>query len=312
MIKNLVSIIIPIYNRAHLIIETLESIKNQTYTNWECIIIDDGSNDETIDTIENYIIKDNRFKFYLRTKDMPKGANSCRNYGFKISKGKYINWFDSDDLMLPNKLKLQVESLATTNFAFTVCQTLVFENSKDNILGLRKKKIYSNDCFNDFITNDIKWLTQAPLIKKEFLLKNNLEFDESLSQSQERDFFVKVLDNVDDYLYDMTPLVLFRKHNVSISHSLLTSAKCDSNFRVNLRILTEYRSKLTKKSVLYLKKSLKSSVKETVLLGETELTKNFLKKLFSRTKCFSFYEKIKLLSGIYAIKYLKKGEILFK
>lgn len=312
MVKGLVSIIIPSFNRSELIVETIESIIKQTYANWECIIVDDGSTDNTINVLKKYSKKDTRFKYFIRPNERLKGANACRNYGFEKSKGEFVNWFDSDDVMMPLKLELQVKQLSKSNKHFTVCQTLVFEGEIENILGLRKKHIHSNNFFNDFITNDIKWLTQAPLIKKRFLLNNNLIFDESLAKSQERDFFVKVLDKVDNYLFDDTPLVLFRKHHQSISHSSLTKAKCDSSFIVNYNIIKNYKSKLSKKSILSLKKIFKSSLKNSVLINEPKLTNKFLFLLFKKSKYFSSSEKLKLLIGIFLLRYLKKGEVFFR
>ena len=104
MTKGLVSIIIPTFNRADIIHETLDSIKLQTYEKWECIIVDDGSNDNSIMVINEFVKTDNRFKFYDRPINKLKGANSCRNYGFEKSKGEFINWFDSDDIMHENRV----------------------------------------------------------------------------------------------------------------------------------------------------------------------------------------------------------------
>lgn len=97
----LVSIIIPTYNRAHLIGETLDSVLAQTYQNWECIVVDDGSTDGTDEVMAAYMAKDTRFQYHHRPKDRLPGGNAARNYGFEVSKGEYIQWFDSDDLMLP-------------------------------------------------------------------------------------------------------------------------------------------------------------------------------------------------------------------
>jgi glycosyltransferase involved in cell wall biosynthesis len=96
----LISIIIPTYNRAQVISKTLESIIAQTFTDWECIIVDDGSTDNTEEVIDNYIKKDSRFRYFKRPQDRIKGPNSCRNFGFELSKGSWINWFDSDDLLI--------------------------------------------------------------------------------------------------------------------------------------------------------------------------------------------------------------------
>ena len=86
MIKKspLVSIIIPSYNRAKLLEETLDSILAQTWKNWECIVVDDGSTDSTEELLKMKYLNDKRFTWYRRPQDVPKGANACRNYGFQI------------------------------------------------------------------------------------------------------------------------------------------------------------------------------------------------------------------------------------
>src|SRR5690554_6036808 len=93
--QPLVSIIIPVFNRANLIGETLDSVLTQCYSNWECIVIDDGSTDHTIEIINGFCIKDYRFKLFIRNRE-PKGAPTCRNIGLSIANGQYINFFDSD------------------------------------------------------------------------------------------------------------------------------------------------------------------------------------------------------------------------
>jgi glycosyltransferase involved in cell wall biosynthesis len=310
MNQSLISIIIPTYNRAHLISETLDSISAQTYTNWECIIVDDGSTDNTKEIINNYIQEDNRFQYHQRPCKKQKGANACRNYGFEMSKGEYINWFDSDDLMLPNKLESQVKKLSISTLDFIICQTLVFENEKENILGLRKEKIYSEDFFNDFITNEIKWLTQAPLIKRGFIVNNKLMFDENLMQSQEKDFFIKMLNIVDDYLYDYEPLVLFRNHNNSISNNKDTIEKLTSNFQVNYRILRVYKDKISKQTKYKTIKGLKQILLKIMKLKNKRFENECYVKIYNEIP--EFNKRIKFLIGYYLIKYTKKGYVLYK
>ena len=87
MQNRLISIIIPIFNRASLLSETLDSILAQTYSHWECIIVDDGSTDNTQDVIDRYLKLDSRFRCFSRPSNRPKGANACRNFGYEKSKG---------------------------------------------------------------------------------------------------------------------------------------------------------------------------------------------------------------------------------
>ncbi len=101
------SIIIPTYNRAHLVGKTIESVLGQEFDEYEILIIDDGSNDETEDVISK--ISDQRVK-YFRKENGERGA--ARNFGFAKSKGLYINFFDSDDLMYPHHLKAARELVA--------------------------------------------------------------------------------------------------------------------------------------------------------------------------------------------------------
>ncbi|WP_290476107.1 MULTISPECIES: glycosyltransferase family 2 protein [unclassified Leeuwenhoekiella] len=144
--KPLVSIIIPTYNRSHLINETLESVLAQTYKNWECIVVDDGSIDDTEEVVKNYIEKDSRFKFYNRPSNRPKGANTCRNYGFELSKGAYIQWLDSDDLISEKKLEAQVSLLEeSVNCCVAICKWDYFTSvSCLEDLKEEKRSVYSS------------------------------------------------------------------------------------------------------------------------------------------------------------------------
>jgi glycosyltransferase involved in cell wall biosynthesis len=219
MDQPLISIVIPTYNRGYLIGETLDSILSQTYKNWECIIIDDGSTDNTNVIVAEYLQKDRRFQYHHRPKDKPKGANACRNFGFELSSGEYINWFDSDDIMLSNKLRIQLDALENTDFNFSVCQTLVFEGDISNILGLRHQKIKSESPLFAFVKHDIAFLTQAPLFKVKFLKDLDLKFDEELHAAQEWEFICRLIYYSPNYHVEKIPLVLIRKHQNSITYN---------------------------------------------------------------------------------------------
>ena len=309
----LVSIIIPTYNRAHIISETLDSVLAQTYTNWECIVVDDGSTDDTINVLKAYVEKDKRFQLHKRPTHKLKGANACRNFGFKKASGAYVNFFDSDDVMHEDKLKLQVQQLQSKpEHNFTVCQTLVFENTIENTLGLRKNKIYEKDFFNAFVANKIKWLTQAPLLKVSFLKEHNISFDESLQQSQERDFFLKVLAVTDHYLYNDIPLVYFRKHNSSISSGVQSKSKLYSNFKVSIATLQNYKLQLNEEAIQYTRKRIHKVMYTALLLRYLRLSIQMLFVVVVNTPAYSFKQKLQLCIGVFSMITFKKGEAVFK
>lgn len=104
----LVSIIVPCYNQACFLPETLESVIRQTYTEWECIIVNDGSKDNTEEVSLSYTKKDNRIKYIYQEN---KGLSAARNTGISISKGKYILPLDSDDLIKDSYIEKAVSIL---------------------------------------------------------------------------------------------------------------------------------------------------------------------------------------------------------
>ncbi len=215
MSDKLVSIIIPVYNRALLIGETLESILCQSYANWECLLIDDGSSDNTAQIVNDYVLRDSRFQYYFRPINRKKGANACRNIGFELSKGDYIQWFDSDDLMHKDKLKLKIECLDQSKVDFVVCEGIEYKNTIDNVVH-HWNEIQSNSVLLDHILGKVNFHTNGPLFKRSFL-KNIPLFNESLQRKQEWEFYSRLLTLSTNYKPLNVPLYYFRVHNESIN-----------------------------------------------------------------------------------------------
>ena len=97
-----ITILLASLNRENFLEETLKSIIDQTYSNWECLITDDGSNEETLKIIAHYCEKDERFQYYSKPNTYPKGLAGTRNFGLDLAEGRkseFIQFFDDDDLM---------------------------------------------------------------------------------------------------------------------------------------------------------------------------------------------------------------------
>lgn len=110
MQKPFVSILTPFKNTAHYLSECIESIQNQTYSNWELIIVDDSSTDKSFELVNNYAKNDPRIKLF---KNSGSGIIEALQFAFKHSKGDYITRMDSDDIMNPNKLEIMLKNLQT-------------------------------------------------------------------------------------------------------------------------------------------------------------------------------------------------------
>lgn len=130
----LISIIIPTFNRADLISETLTSVLSQTYKNWECLIIDDGSTDNSAKVIEEYLYLDSRFLYFTKLESRAKGASSCRNFGLEKAKGHFIIFLDSDDLLDEHCLTNRIEfALLNKDHDFWIFKMSAFQDVRQNI-----------------------------------------------------------------------------------------------------------------------------------------------------------------------------------
>lgn len=213
MSQPLVSIIIPTFNRAHLIGETLDSVLAQTYQNWECIIVDDGSSDNTDEVVGTYTAKDPRFKYYHRPDTHKPGGNGARNYGFEMSSGAYVNWFDSDDLMLEDFLKISVENFQTLEIDFILFDYKVFNSKTGKVFIDQKNK--SENLLEDYITFKINFGTWAIVWNKNFV--SDTKFNEKLTKAQDLDFNFRILTSREyNYVSTNKTGLLVRGHDNSI------------------------------------------------------------------------------------------------
>lgn len=150
MKKGLVSIITPTYNCGKFIAETIESIQAQTYTNWELVIVDDCSKDNTKEIVESYMERDSRIKYHrLETNS---GAAVARTTAMMLAEGEYMAFCDSDDLWMPDKLEKQLAFMKNTGhpFSCTAYEQIDEEgNSLNRIIKPKEKCDYNRlllDC----------------------------------------------------------------------------------------------------------------------------------------------------------------------
>ncbi|HOW42775.1 MAG TPA: glycosyltransferase [Candidatus Omnitrophota bacterium] len=227
----LVSVIIPTYNRAMFIVEAVKSVLNQTFKDYELIIVDDGSKDKTKEILEPYKAQ---IRYVYQNN---KGHASARNTGIRMAVGKYIAFNDSDDILLPNTLEILVDFMQRVNdVGLTFVDMEVFEGDKivnpsflSNKTHLRripflpypnKARLLNQNSFNEQIK---EYFIPSPgtMIRKEVFEQVGL-FDESLFNQADRDMWFRISRNYKiAYINDI--LVRCRQHG--------------GNFRVNTEFI---------------------------------------------------------------------------
>ena len=223
---NLVSIIIPCFNQGLFLNKTLESILNQKYTHWECIIINDGSTDNTELIANYYILKDTRFSYFYQEN---RGLSNARNSGVKNAKGSFIQFLDADDLLEPNKLESVINWHVQNQKPSIILYSSMryFEDGFPNdlkILGrnnfiahVELKEEDGSASQKEVIRLRNPFVISAPLYPKA-LFKEIGVFDESFSALEDWDFHIRcsLAGFKFHHFYEKKSLTLIRLHNSSM------------------------------------------------------------------------------------------------
>ena len=188
--NSLASVVIPLYNKESYIIETLQSVKNQSYTNLECIIVDDGSTDNSV-AIANKFISDNNLPWALISQENS-GQTKARNHGIQLARGEYVAFLDSDDLWPANKIELQVEAIEKNPDSVLVLNSYAIFNQDSSIprVVLHKKSEKMNSHWLD-MRGFGGGLESLGLVRRKTLNQIGF-FDENLSTSSGLDLSLRL------------------------------------------------------------------------------------------------------------------------
>lgn len=184
------------YNRAHLIGESLESIINQSYLNWECLIIDDGSKDNTAEVLSIFVEHDERIKYFLRSDTHKKGLPGCRNYGIENATGDFIVFFDDDDIVHPDNLLHCTNKLRVNTYDFCRYTREVFSgefNIEFDRGEIHSEFFIDNSILYDMLTGRVPFNSCAIMWRKS-VFKNEM-FNEKLMYAEEWELYSRILSN---------------------------------------------------------------------------------------------------------------------
>lgn len=296
-----VSVVMPVYNREKYVRDAVKSILKQTLTDFEFIIIDDGSTDSTPEILKSY--KDRRIKLILNTTN--KGNYAARNEGMQIARGKYICVMDSDDIALSNRIQTQFDFMES-NKQFGLCGSYVRIIGSDEIItapeDYHEIKVWS--------MSNIMFRHPTIFIRSEFLKKYNLKYNDSYLYAGDYDFLVRAA-----HLFPVTNiqevLLEYRRHPDQIS-----SAHKKGQFEiVNKVILSQL--KLFKQGPTNKEKQLHLALMNRFQIqnkGEFEQLQNWANYLLERNNQIRLYNPEQLANFLKSLlKYINKQyEILKK
>lgn len=214
-----VSIITPSFNRASLVRETAESIFSQTYSNWEWVIVDDGSTDNSWEILKEFSAADTRVRIFQRDR-MPKGACTCRNIAVENATGEYLIFLDTDDLLAPWCLKQRVDAAKQDpEYDFLIFPMLLFRKKSDD-MGLLWNIDNDQDDLHRILVGDPVCQGTGTLWKRESFIKAG-KWKEDLNLWQDVELHIRTILQGRTFKkrLDLLPDIYIRVSDISLSRT---------------------------------------------------------------------------------------------
>lgn len=185
----LFSIIVPTYNRANLIMTTLYSVLYQTYPNFEIIIVDDGSKDNTEEVVKS--VRDKRIKYYKKSNEE---RSIARNYGTSRARGGYITFLDSDDILCPHFLSEALKMMGRENNPEWFHLRYVIKDSENGAVIVDEREIYTNEKnLNHRLFYEGNFISCIGVFLRQDIANNNLfDFDKRLITSEDHELWLRI------------------------------------------------------------------------------------------------------------------------
>ena len=271
MNKPIVSVIIPTYNREEVLPRAIKSVLNQIFKDFELVIVDDGSTDNTKDVVKNF--NDDRVKYFYQKNQ---GVSAARNLGIKKARGKYIAFLDSDDEWLPEKIEKQISLFKNnTSLDFIGCKRIVVNNKKEykEKIDFNKEEVSSKKYFKLSLKGNLRTvcLTSGLVVKRKIIEKVGF-FDKNLPSGQDLDMWWRIFekggkfDFVDDYLYKY-----YEDNNDSLSSSF------KGNYKNQIYLFKKHYNFIKRYPKVHSRR-LQIIGTHCMLAGKNKLARKFFKK----------------------------------
>ena len=219
-----VSVIMTVYNGEKYLRDATMSILNQTYTDFELIMVDDGSSDKTSEIFESF--DDKRIQFIR--KEINRGQSYSRNIAIKQSRGEYIAIMDADDIAYPNRLKVQYDFLKSKP-DISICSSWAQLIDNNSIIFGEKKPPPTNEVLKLTLLFYCPIIHPTVMFRKNDFIENNLWYDEHFYYAQDFDLWTRAMDKLNFYVIPEY-LIKFRfKHSESISNKNVSKQNIYAN-----------------------------------------------------------------------------------
>lgn len=296
-----ISVIVPIFNVEKYLNQCLDSIIAQTFTDWECILIDDDSPDNSGKICDEYAEKDSRF---IVIHQENAGSAEARNVGLKNAKGEYIICVDSDDWIEKNYLE-ELYNVAFENGADVVGCNLIREYPRKSVAIKILMPETTKECISSLLTGTLQGYLHVKLIKKNLLIENNISFIKGINMCEDLIFSVKVFYFAEKIFKVDTGLYHYRYNPVSISNTFGESRardlKCATDeiekFLINQNITSIFHDDLL---------MLKSRVKSDILFESKKDVKKKYISIYPEVDEILYNKKMPMIKKI-ALKLVFNG-----
>ena len=235
---ELISIIVPIYNVENYLRQCLDSILNQTYQNFECLLINDGSPDNSADICREYVSKDSRFRYFEKENG---GVSSARNLGIERSKGQYITFIDSDDWGESDYLEVLYRALIDEKADIAISTYKQF-NMTDNCYYVHsyqrgyERKVFTNKELIDSLSSldqyDNTYIFASCKLVSKKLLKH-IHFNHYTSYGEDMEYWYKLYLTSKAIVYENKDTYIYRTDNDSSKHFDAEKIRSDIQQRLN-------------------------------------------------------------------------------
>lgn len=299
--QPIISIIIPVYNTEKYLAKCINSVLSQSFSGFECILIDDGSSDKSPIICDEYAKKDSRIIVIHKENG---GSSAARNTGLDVAKGEWLTFIDGDDWVEENYLLLLYKNATENNCDISICGYKAI-NEKGEFLSKNNKSdlIILNQISAKKALFNYKFIGTGiccKLVKKQIISNNNIRFDIKIKVCEDGLFWFQVFDKLQKIVYVSTPYYNYLIHDNSITNSPEKFNNCKSHFAATRKMLYIEKNN----SVIWEIKSYNAN-------KARDICSELLKSKYFQTDIYNFY-RYRLFLLIYYLLFDIKKDVRFK